>query len=90
MAHTYAPSIARHRPQGNILRRVLGPEWALGWLLVSPVVLIVASLLIYPFLDSIALSFQARFIGKEGTWVGVRELCRAGSGTATPWCARRW
>jgi hypothetical protein len=28
------------------LRRVLGPEWQLGWLLVAPVVLIVSALLI--------------------------------------------
>jgi len=64
---------------------VLGPEWLLGWLLVSPVVLIVTSLLIYPFLDSIALSFQSRFIGKEGTWVGLANYAELVSGTGTPW-----
>jgi multiple sugar transport system permease protein len=85
VAQSYAPSIPHHRPQRNILRRVLGPEWALGWLLVSPVVLIVTSLLIYPFLDSIALSFQARFIGKEGTWVGFANYAELVSSTATPW-----
>jgi multiple sugar transport system permease protein len=57
----------------------------LGWLLVSPVVLIVCSLLIYPFLDSIALSFQNRFIGKEGTWVGVANYAELVSSTGTPW-----
>ena len=62
MANVAAPAIRVQPTRGGTLRRVLGPEWTLGWLLVSPVVLIVTSLLIYPFLDSIALSFQSRFI----------------------------
>ena len=85
MANAAAPAIAvrAHRP--SALRRVLGPEWMLGWLMVSPVVLIVTSLLIYPFLDSFALSFQSRFIGKEGTWVGLANYGELVSSTATPW-----
>ena len=63
MAYSLAPALRFRRLPPGTLRRVLGPEWLLGWLLVSPVVLIVTSLLIYPFLDSIALSFQSRFIG---------------------------
>jgi multiple sugar transport system permease protein len=55
------------------LRGVLGPDWALGWLMTAPVVLIVLALLAYPFLDAIVLSFQERFIGKEGTWIGLRN-----------------
>ncbi|MCC7368222.1 MAG: sugar ABC transporter permease [Chloroflexi bacterium] len=52
------------------LRRVLGRDWLLAWAMVGPVVLIVLALLIYPFVDAILLSFQERFIGKEGTWIG--------------------
>src|SRR5919198_1787485 len=85
MAYSLAPALRVHRLQPGTLRRVLGPEWLLGWLLVSPVVLIVTSLLIYPFLDSIALSFQSRFIGKEGTWVGLANYAELVSGTSTPW-----
>jgi multiple sugar transport system permease protein len=59
------------RARGGALRRVLGPEWQLGWLLVAPVVIIVSALLVYPFVDAILLSFQERFIGKTGTWVGL-------------------
>jgi ABC-type sugar transport system permease subunit len=59
------------RSRSSTLRRVLGPEWQLGWLLVAPVVIIVTTLLIYPFFDAILLSFQERFIGKTGTWVGL-------------------
>ena len=86
MANVAAPAIRgvrTHRP--SALRRVLGPEWMLGWLMVSPVVLIVTSLLIYPFLDSFALSFPSRFIGKEGTWVGLANYSELVSSTATPW-----
>ncbi|MCC6627055.1 MAG: sugar ABC transporter permease [Chloroflexi bacterium] len=54
-------------------RRWLGRDWALGWLLVGPVFLIVVALLVYPFFDAIALSFQDRFIGKPGTWVGLQN-----------------
>ncbi|MFN8522252.1 MAG: sugar ABC transporter permease [Chloroflexota bacterium] len=59
--------------RGVALRRVLGRDWVLGWLLVGPVVLIVTALLIYPFVDAILLSFQERFIGGTGTWVGLRN-----------------
>jgi len=52
------------------LRHTLGRDWALGWLFVLPTVLIVCSLLIYPFVDAILLSFQDRFIDQTGTWVG--------------------
>ncbi|HEV8638829.1 MAG TPA: sugar ABC transporter permease [Chloroflexota bacterium] len=60
------------RGSGSARRRgALGPDWLLGWLLTAPVVLIVLALLAYPFFDAIFLSFQERFIGKQGTWVGL-------------------
>jgi multiple sugar transport system permease protein len=70
---------ATYRPQAvepvevSLVRRLLGRDWLLGWLLVGPVVLILLTLLIYPFLDAILLSFQERFIGKTGSWVGLRN-----------------
>jgi len=53
------------------LRRLLGRDWLLGWLLIAPVVIILVALLARPFVDAILLSFQERFIGKSGTWVGL-------------------
>jgi ABC-type sugar transport system permease subunit len=70
----------RHRL--GAARRLLGRDWLLGWLLVLPVFLILLALLLYPFLDAILLSFQERFIGKDGTWVGLRnyaDLFKPGS-----------
>src|ERR1700680_883214 len=72
-------------PRGGTLRRVLGPDWQLGWLLVAPVVIIVTALLIYPFIDAILLSFQERFIGKTGTWVGLANYAALFADSTTPW-----
>src|SRR5437879_7295644 len=86
MADTLAaPLKATPGRRSSTLRRVLGPEWQLGWLLVAPVVIIVTALLIYPFIDAILLSFQERFIGKTGTWVGLDNYAALLSGTSIPW-----
>jgi multiple sugar transport system permease protein len=72
-------------PRAATLRRVLGPDWQIGWLLVAPVVIIVTALLIYPFFDAILLSFQERFIGKTGTWVGFANYAALFADSTTPW-----
>jgi len=68
---SYPRTITSARPFS--FRRVLGTDWVLAWLFLGPAVLIIAALLIYPFIDAILLSFQERFIGKTGTWVGLRN-----------------
>ena len=86
MARTLAPPLkATPGARSSAVRRVLGPEWQLGWLLVAPVVIIVSALLIYPFFDAILLSFQERFIGKAGTWVGLANYADLFSSTSSPW-----
>src|SRR5947208_16802850 len=80
-----APLKATPGRRSSTLRRVLGPEWQLGWLLVAPVVIIVTALLIYPFVDGILLSFQERFIGKTGTWVGLANYAALFSDASSPW-----
>ncbi|HZQ98557.1 MAG TPA: sugar ABC transporter permease [Chloroflexota bacterium] len=52
-------------------RHVLGRDWALGSALVAPVVVIVLSLLAYPFANAIYLSFTDSMIGKGGQFVGL-------------------
>jgi multiple sugar transport system permease protein len=54
-------------------RSVLGRDWALGWVLVAPVVLIVLTLLAYPFANAIYLSFTDSMIGKGGQFVGAQN-----------------
>lgn len=60
----------------SAISRLLGRDWLLGWLLAGPVFLILMALLIYPFIDAILLSFQERFIGQVGTWVGLRNYSK--------------
>jgi multiple sugar transport system permease protein len=72
-------------PRAGALRRMLGPDWQIGYLLVAPVVIIVTALLIYPFIDAILLSFQERFIGKTGTWVGLANYAALFADSTTPW-----
>jgi ABC-type sugar transport system permease subunit len=55
------------------VRPYLGRDWLLGWLLLTPVAAIILALLAYPFIDAILMSFQERFIGKTGTWVGLHN-----------------
>ncbi|MGI8856000.1 MAG: carbohydrate ABC transporter permease [Thermomicrobiales bacterium] len=72
---SYTPSGIQGLEVGRTspVKRLLGPDWQLGWILVAPVFLIIAALLIYPFFDAIGLSFQDRFIGKAGHWIGVKN-----------------
>jgi multiple sugar transport system permease protein len=85
VAHTLAGALkTTPSPRAVALRRIFGPDWQLGWLLVAPVVLIVTTLLIYPFLDAILLSFQERFIGKSGVWIGLANYAGLFS-EGSPW-----
>jgi multiple sugar transport system permease protein len=60
-----------HLSNAARLRHALGRDWALGWVLIAPVVVIVLSLLAYPFANAIYLSFTDSFIGKSGSFVGL-------------------
>lgn len=64
---------AAPRTAAATARAILGRDAALGWTLLLPIMLILGSLLAYPFADAIVLSFQERFIGKEGTWIGLKN-----------------
>ena len=67
------PGQASEQVRASAAQRLLGRDWWLGWLLVGPVFLIVLTLLIYPFIDAILLSFKDQFIGQTGTWVGLQN-----------------
>src|SRR5690242_16916225 len=84
LAQSLAQPSGRQASRASI-RHVLGPDWQLGWLLVAPVVLLVSGIIIYPFIDAILLSFQERFIGKTGTWVGLANYAALVSDSSIPW-----
>lgn len=86
VANTFvAPLGSTAQRRTTTIRDVLGPDWRIGWLFVAPVVIIVTALLIYPFFDAIVLSFQERFIGQPGTWVGLANYAALFSTADTPW-----
>jgi len=89
---TYAPSAIKGSETGarSPVRRLLGPDWRLGWLLVGPVFLILMGLLIYPFFDAILLSFQERFIGKVGHWVGLKNYTDLFTNANTHFAKAAW
>src|ERR1051326_3616323 len=85
MADTIVAPLRSAAQRRTTLRDVLGPDWRIGWLFVAPVVIIVTALLIYPFFDAILLSFQERFIGQRGTWIGLANYAALFSSANTPW-----
>jgi multiple sugar transport system permease protein len=58
------------RPQ-QWLRRWLGPDAAIGYVLLVPLFVIILGLLAYPVVSALLLSFQDKKIGTPGTFVGL-------------------
>lgn len=81
-ASVFAPYTAES--SGSLaLRRVLGRDWALGWALLLPVVLVVVGLIAYPFAVAISMSFQDRLLGSSTfTWVGLNNYTEFFSGSS--------
>lgn len=74
MAHgLLVPLRAARVTPASRLRAILGRNWLLGWLLIVPTAAIILTLLAFPLVDAILLSFQDRLIGGEGTWVGFQN-----------------
>jgi multiple sugar transport system permease protein len=64
------------RPK-SAANRTLGRDWKLGYAFILPLVIILISLVAYPFFAGIVLSFQNKTIGSGARWVGLdnyREL----------------
>ncbi len=58
------------------LRRVLGPDWRMGFLFVLPIVILVLSLVAYPFTYAIYLSMTRKFVGMPPVFVGLENYVR--------------
>ena len=54
-------------------RRLLGRDFALGWLLVLPIMLVLLGLVAYPFFLAIFLSFTDKMIGRPAHFVGLQN-----------------
>jgi multiple sugar transport system permease protein len=64
------PLLARQsRPKK---RSLFADDTRLGWLLVTPALVVVLGMVGYPFLEAIRISFTDRMIGRgPGRWVGL-------------------
>src|SRR5438128_7488801 len=61
------------------LKRVVGPEWRMGFLFVLPIVVLVLALVAYPFCYAIYLSMTRKFVGMPAVFVGFENYVRLAS-----------
>ena len=81
-ARTYpAKTTLGVRPAGLAagLKRVLGPDWRMGFLFVLPIVALVLALVAYPFCYAIYLSMTRKFVGMPAVFVGFENYVRLAS-----------
>src|SRR5215207_437859 len=66
---------AQQRPAATVSRRpLLEREWALGWLLLAPVLLVMAILVVWPFTTAVWIAFTDKSIGRDANWVGLANF----------------
>jgi ABC-type sugar transport system permease subunit len=58
------------------LKRVLGPDYRMGYIFVAPIVLLVLSLVAYPFTYAIYLSMTHKLVGLPPVFVGFENYIR--------------
>jgi multiple sugar transport system permease protein len=58
---------------GQRMRRALGPDWQVAVPFVLPMILLMAGLILYPFLDALRLSFTVRSITGVTNYVGLQN-----------------
>ena len=73
---TQLPGVLTPRRRRVGLERWLGPDWRLGFLLVSPIVLLVLALVAYPFAYAIYLSMTRKYVGLPPVFVGLENYIR--------------
>lgn len=49
-------------------------ELMLGWILLSPVLLVMAVVVVWPFVTSVWIAFTDKSIGREAAWVGLSNF----------------
>jgi len=69
----------RSGPVTTTLKRVLGPDWRMGFLFVLPIVVLVLALVAYPFCYAIYLSMTRKFVGMPAVFVGFENYVRLAS-----------
>ena len=55
------------------MRRILGPDWQAGILFALPLMILLATIIAWPFLRALWMSFHNVFGPRWGEWVGLRN-----------------
>jgi ABC-type sugar transport system permease subunit len=69
------PALGAARPRDG-LARVLGPDYRLGYLFVTPIAVAVLALVAYPFCYAIYLSLTHKLVGLPPVFVGLENYIR--------------
>src|SRR5215470_7840521 len=64
------------RPTRVRLEAWLGPDYRLGFLFVTPIVVLVLALVAYPFCYAVYLSMTRKFVGMPPVFVGLENYVR--------------
>ena len=64
------------RKPGARVARVLGPDYRLGYLFVTPIAVAVLSLVAYPFCYAVYLSMTHKLVGLPPVFVGLENYIR--------------
>jgi multiple sugar transport system permease protein len=79
---TQLPGELANRPGRVGLKRVLGPDYRMAYLFITPIALLVLSLVAYPFTYAIYLSMTFKLVGLPPVFVGFENYI-ASPGTAS-------
>jgi ABC-type sugar transport system permease subunit len=75
-AHSTVPAALLGRRRRGALARTLGPDYRLGYLFIAPIVILVLSLVAYPFCYAIYLSMTHKLVGMPPVFVGFENYLR--------------
>jgi ABC-type sugar transport system permease subunit len=75
-AHSTVPAALVGRRSRGRLAHLLGPDYRLGYLFIAPIVILVLSLVAYPFCYAIYLSLTHKLVGMPPVFVGFENYIR--------------
>src|SRR5918998_481648 len=96
LARPQTPALPAARTPGarqtwdSRLRRLLGQDWAPGLLFALPLVVLLLTIIAWPFARALWMSFHSVFGPRWGAWVGLRNYSQElEDPTSWPWPGSR-
>ena len=87
-AATSAPALLKRTPvsRSRRIEAILGRDWKVALPFVLPIVVIMAGLIFWPFINAILLSFTVRnIVTRIDQYVGLANYARLWSDCRLPW-----